>query len=503
MHGCCARVGCAAETSMSMSYRRLAACGLSLLLSVAGCGSDDAEGGSTRNDNGNDSDAAADAASTHDPEDAGSSVDASAPGDASAPADASIKPAPESDVVVTNTSFESALAVTGPDAPLQFVTHAGQAAYFKFEGKADTFYVLSTERGTFSPDNTISVFNSDHELIAANDVGSVWFGDYIDARLLLRLDAEGTYYIRAEDRSIPSEYLNEKFETLRSYHMQVKEIPRDEPTPGYAFVSGADIVFQHDPTMQFTYVTLLGDLQPGRQDAFTIRGAESQALIGQLLQTSLGDTANDTPKQAPPLAVSVLDAMPPHTLARIERANGQFNIHPPVSDASYSVEVDLTDKAAAHAFYAIDLVMLAENPPEKSDDANDQVTGAEVIELSGSSSRRGRVLARLPAADVDYYRFEASEGEAIRVGCEAESGGSGVRALKAELLDATEKSLAVSKESASESLEVKDVPVPATGTYYLRLSADAPASAPTANAQGSDVIEPWVRCAVIAAPVGT
>jgi hypothetical protein len=90
---------------------------------------------------------------------------------------------------------------------------------------------------------------------------------------------------------------------------------------------------------------------------------------------------------------------------------------------------------------------------------------------------------------VDYYRFELGVGDRVRVACEGESAGSGVRGLSAEIRSASDEKLgAAASETSLVNLAIEPVEVAAEGTYHLRLSSAAGASAS---------IEPWVRCAVL------
>lgn len=457
---------------------------LAVVHGLAGCADDDGA-----------EPAAADAAVTdaapaaHD-EDAGAPTNSP---DATSPhADAAVG---EPALQITNLSFETATALSLPAAPLQFVILSGQSSYFSFEGRANTFYALTTERSVFSPDNTISVFDPEQKLLGQNDEGSLWSSDRIDARLLIRLERDGTHYIRIEQASLPAESLHQTYDPPLSYHIAVREIEAGSEGFGLELAdeTPSGIEFLRDPSDEYAYVTLLGDLTPGDSDVFEIHGQAEQALIGRLLRT----TTAITNANGAAVVVSVLDQTQQHALARIERAQSQVNIHPPVADATYRVRVELSSSAPRHAAYALDLVMLDENPAEKAEAANNELAGAEALALTGPVSRRGRVLARLPADDVDYYAFEAKLGERLLVGCEAESAGSGVRGLKAELLDSAQKSLATaSEESSAQTLLIEDVPVTQAGMHYLKLSSTAAAAAGV----GADVIEPWVRCAVIAGP---
>ena len=121
--------------------------------------------------------------------------------------------------------------------------------------------------------------------------------------------------------------------------------------------------------------------------------------------------------------------------------------------------------------------------------ANNTLSGAEPVTFTGMRARRGLLLSRLPAGDVDYYRFDVMQGQGIRVACEAESAGSGVRGLSAEIRGADDAKLVGATETNLENLRSAPVTAPTAGTYYLRLSG-------TSVAQTA-AVEPWVRCVLL------
>jgi hypothetical protein len=162
-----------------------------------------------------------------------------------------------------------------------------------------------------------------------------------------------------------------------------------------------------------------------------------------------------------------------------------------VADADYTLSVRTDVALGNNAFYAIDLVLLPDNPSEEATD-NDTLESAQTIELKGGFLRRGTILAELPALDHDYFAFEAQGNDRVDVRCEGESAGSGVRELRAQLRNGEDELLGEATEALDTGLFLTGVTVDAPGTYYLRLSSATPASAESAPA--------WVRCAIIAEP---
>jgi hypothetical protein len=77
------------------------------------------------------------------------------------------------------------------------------------------------------------------------------------------------------------------------------------------------------------------------------------------------------------------------------------------------------------------------------------------------------------------------------VGCEAESAGSGIRSLHAEVRDADDAVLASAVETPIAGLFMEPFVLETTGPHYLRIWSESASASP---------IEHWVRCVVNAGP---
>jgi hypothetical protein len=387
-----------------------------------------------------------------------------------------------------NASFETARAVDVGGATMQRVVNDQQVDYYSFEAKAGVFYELGTAQGRFSPDNVLRVFDPSRALVAENDKGSRYPNDHVDARLVIRPEHTGTYYVTVEDRVSQGVEPEGHFVPPLFYQLSVREITSD--TAGYALevddALPATLTLQADERMQNYYVTLLGELGDGDElDTIELQGMLDRALIGTLHAT--GPDGDGSTAQT--LSVRVVANDDGHLLATCSLQDGQLNIHPPVDDAKYRVEIRAGEHTGGNGFYALDLVLLRDNPHERTDTENNSIDGAEPVMLGGASTRRGLLLSRLPADDVDYYRFDAQAMQRVAVTCEGESGGSGIRGMKAELVAPTRQPLASAREDSPKPLLIEPVELEQSGTFYLKLSSETPAAA-----EGG---EPWVRCAVI------
>jgi hypothetical protein len=395
-------------------------------------------------------------------------------------------------VLPDNGGFETARAVEVGADTMQRVVNASQVDYYSFEAKAGSFYVLSTDKSGFSPDNVITVLDPERNAIAENDSGSLYPNDHVDTRVIVRPEHAGTYYVIVEDRVLPGADAEGHFIPPLFYRLSLREITAG--TEGYALETAGDeqpaLALALEPRTQTHYITLLGTLSDRDDtDTFTLQGLLDYALIGQLHKAG----AQGDGSTAEAATVRVIADSDGHLLARCALTTGQSNIHPPVDDATYRIQVSAGDKdIGSNAFYAIDLVLLHDNPHERTELDNDSVMAAEPVMLSGGSNRRGLLLSRLPAKDIDHYRFDAQAGDLVAINCEGESGGSGVRGLTAEVLTPMMASVVKGRELSPKPLYIKPTALEQAGTYYLKLTSETP----VAEAM-DDSVEPWVRCAVL------
>jgi hypothetical protein len=385
-----------------------------------------------------------------------------------------------------NVDFASAERLTPGEAPrLQDERRADQVDYYVFAGEAGQFVELTTDRNTFSPDNMLSLYDGAHKLIAQNDDGGRGAGSDVDARLIVRLPESGDYYVTVEDLWTPESFFRAGVPLL-FYHLALRELTDD--TEGVAIArddAPVTVRFVEDLDTGFSRALLLAELDTDEL-TFELAGGADQALIGSVVPT--GPSGNGSTLEDGELRVVDDDD---HVLAHIDHALGQRDFHPPVDDASYHLVLSAVDTPGDNAFHAIDLIMLADNPEEQAEDDNGEQSDAEPLELSEGTWRRALVLLRLPAGDEDYYVFDGKGGETITVVCEGQSGGSGVRGLNAELLDA-DGVIGAAVEETAANLSIPVTPIAETGPLYLHVWTDDDAE--------TVEVEPWARCAIDTGP---
>lgn len=406
--------------------------------------------------------------------------------DADTDADAAVE---ETDpTILTNFSFDTAKRVEVDSiGVLQPLESADQVDYYAFDAEAGEFYVITTNRGRFTPDNVIKLYGPSREKLAENDAGWLWPGDAVDARLVVRARETGRHYVVIEDRVLPDAAFSTEGVPTFFYRVTVQHAAPSTVGIGWEAALPEAVALvrfaEHEPT-GIAYVTLLGELHEGEVDRFQLQGRVGQVLVGHVLPG--GVTGNGSTLTTGHVAVRDASG---HVVAEIDRALGVQLIHPPLGEATYTLSVSTDGALGDNAFYAIDLVLLMDNPHEEASD-NDALESAHPLPLAGGFLRRGTLLAELPPLDVDYYAFEAMAGDRIDVVCEAASAGSGVRGLVAEIRDGDDAVLGAAEETLEGGLRLERVMVEQAGTYYLRLSSQTSADSAAPDA--------WVRCAVIA-----
>ncbi|MET0342985.1 MAG: PPC domain-containing protein [Polyangiales bacterium] len=381
----------------------------------------------------------------------------------------------------TYVSFETALRVEPDGQPvLTDELHAAQVDYYVFHAIAGAYYEISTENDIYSPDNVLTLFDAERKEVASNDSGSRYPDDVFDARLVVRIPVTGDYYVRIEDHKTPPEFFRSRFPLL-FYHLNVRTIAPD--TAGYVRVEDGRVParFESDTRDGYRFVTLIGEFH-GEVERIALDGARDQALIARFHP---GGVAGDgSTVDHPRVRVSAPDG---HVLAAIESSASREYIRPPVSEGSHQIELTTQGPLGANAFYAIDLVLLDDNPAERNESENHALGGAEVLRFTRGNAGRALLLARVPPGDVDYFEVPADGGRSVVVSCEGESTGSGVRGLSADLVDASGHLLASGAEGDDGIL--LRVSLESRLPHYLRLHSD--------HTEAPESIEAWVRCAVL------
>lgn len=393
-----------------------------------------------------------------------------------ASSDAALAPPDGEGEIDLRTSFDKAQRVEVDGiAPLVDERGVDQVDHFVFHGLAGHYYEIATENQMWSPDNFIVLYDAQRKVLARNDTGSIWPGDKIDARLLVRLPADGDYYLTVEDPHTPAAFFEQSL-SLLYYHLTIREVTAS--TPGFAAAGGA-LSFQSDSSSVYRYVTVFGEAKPGK-NTVSFEGVPDQALIAQVHRG--GVEGDGSSLNAGVIAVSDKDG---RRLAAIDRAMGQTLFRPPLAGGTVTVSLDVSSALGDNPFYVLDLVLLAENPKEANEAGNGSMQGAERLRWSRQTSGRALLLSRLPSGDTDYYLVMGTRGQLFGFSCEGESSGSGVRGLRAELVDAQGRVLVAMSQEGGTDLTTYGLTE--DGPVYLKLSSTTPPAS-------ADSVESWVRC---------
>lgn len=380
-------------------------------------------------------------------------------------------------------SFETAKLLWLPAGVRQDIEHSAQKNYFAFDAEAGGFYALQTSSGRSSPNVAISLYDENRKLLAQNDQGSLWPGDGVDARLVVRTPHAGRYFVKVQDDATPAAFFTDPSLPERYYRLDVRALKPD--SEGVTYVQpgqASDVAFAFDADSKYLYTTVVGLLRPSAVETISLTGLVDRALLGHVLEP--GTAGDGSTGGAGP--VQVRRSSDQQLLAESPGTPGQLKLFPPISAASYTLSVSAPVVVGDNGFFAVDLALLPEDPREQHEVENALLAQAEPITLTGTGSARGMFLSDVPGGDVDYYSFSATAGQTAGLSCTAQSSGSGARQLHAELRDATDQTLATATEAPNHDLSIASFAIPQAGTYAVRLSSDHTPAAGEA--------EPWVRC---------
>jgi hypothetical protein len=393
--------------------------------------------------------------------------------------DAGDAPAP-----VPNESFETARPV-GDEGALIDVLHEDQHNYFTLEVEAGDTYAIHTAINDYSPDVVLSIYDAQRVLVARNDVGSLWPGDRVDARVVTRFARGGRYYVEVRDTSTPPEFFSQSGFSLNYYVLHVRKVTAD--TPGFATPSSsAAPVFETDASSGYRYLTLVGDLSADAPVSTRIDSAGDDALIAHVHGS--GSEGNGSPCTPDTVRMETAGGL---LIAETHGASESLPFYPPLHAGQHTLRAR-GSAGCSGGFFSLDLVLLPDNPREQVEAGNGTFGGAEPVVMKGLGYHRGLILADVAPGDVDYFSFDTLAGGYVTSSCEGESAGSGIRGLTVELRDASDRLVATATPREDGPLDIDSFPVTADGKMALRLTSSGNAS--------PDGAEPWLRCVVITSP---
>lgn len=498
--------------------------GLSMVMAVfgstalGGCGSDDAD----PNEGTPDSGASSSGSSSGRPNPSSSSGE------------------PDAGPQVNNDSFETAaLLATGEGGSLTPSDDADSDGFLAGSiepGKARYYYIeldeasagypmvfLANARETDSDDSKhdlyVSLYNEDRQQIAANDDALYGYGTFRNPLLRTVIPAAGRYYLKVEpfcelaeaecaagwDSAVtdPSFVVGTGFMNADAYGVDNDTTADANGTPATAVpvalapLSSSGTVLAYDgglfgssssaTDLDYYKVNIPSDLpleanhRVSLNVVFPLAGSKGTGASSTASVAWLVDSADPGNKLA---SFDVKGAL---ALENAATFGAEASI-PLQKNHDYYVVVQNADAAAGNYYFA-SATALSGNPVESdAAGANDTAATAQALTVADTTSSYF-VEGDLATGDVDYFKVAVVSGKTkIAVSCGAQSSGSGVRGLKATILNgATEVSNAV--ENATSGLSLSDVDVPSGATELL-------VKLEPSQAQAAGITGAFYRCGI-------
>jgi len=398
-----------------------------------------------------------------------------------------------------NDTFATASAINpGATSPTDgTIDPAGDVDYYTFQGTEGQWIEIVTstdDTATTRADTVITLYDSTMTRIAENDDSLPRFD--VDAGLITRLPATGTYYVLVQEWSTWAD------ETAvggpnYDYELAVGEIPATAAIANVDAEAGDDAASAQALTEQVVTGGGASFIMGTFDDAtdvdvysFTITGTLSSSYSVNLMPD--GDAAYGA--AAPPARLRITNADGTETVAAMDPSafspvapGTNVDLAPSLPPGDYLLFVEGGGTAD---FYVIKAFRGGDNPPEAMDLTNGVVATPETIALTANPDvaglRSGFILANIGDADTDYYSITTMGTEQVSVTCGSRSLGSGVVDLTVALFDSTGTTqIATDTETETEGATLEDVAVPAAGTYLVRL---------TKGSQDTEVTSTFVRC---------
>jgi len=354
----------------------------------------------------------------------------------------------------------------------------GDQDFFVFEGTAGQWLEISALPDDYSSElfPIVTLFDADERQVAEGFI------------VTTHLVTSGTYYVKVEDYSSilgnPAPFGSPD----ETYTFDLVE-PVDGVDDNYFDTElGDDAASARPfPTSSFFFTDLLGVYDhAGDRDVYSLTLTGSGVKWFSAYVAFPGTNGNGATCDYQ--ALWVTDATGSEILARVDYT--AFDLNPPLpSPATYLLWVEKDTAApSTNDFYEVNafggfdddaferetLALPGTNDTIELADAND-----EVVPLGTSATY---FITYLPAGDVDYVAFDATSALAIEAYCVANSSGSGLIGMTAQIRDSSDTILSTATEPG---LDFLDTTLPAAGRYYFRLSAAE---------QDPEVSGNWVRC---------
>ncbi|MCB9594840.1 MAG: PPC domain-containing protein [Sandaracinaceae bacterium] len=410
-----------------------------------------------------------------------------------------------------NDTFADAdpIEVGAADPTMARIGTPGDLDYYSFEGTAGTWIIVSTEANPdddpMMVDTVVTLYDSSMTMIAENDDSVPRFNT--DSELITRLPSDGTYYVLVQEFSSWRAGETPEGQADFNYSLSVAELNLTAAAVTVDGEGGDDVASAQAARLPANtagtadFGIIIGDFEDATDvDVYSFTIAPGRASARALMMPSGAAGYGSTTAIG---RMWITNADGSETIARLAVMESDTlnltSIWPPLPAGDYNLFVEASGAPGSNGFYVLKGFRFAEdNPPEDTatETANDDPATPQALTVEAdpddATIRRGYILAQLGDGDTDHFSFNAMATEEINVYCGSATAGSGVMGLSAAVLDSTgAMTLRMQNETATATIGIENLAVPAMGTYLVRL---------TKTGQSPEVTGTWVRCAVVLAP---
>ncbi len=391
---------------------------------------------------------------------------------------------------------------------------AGDKDYFRFTAKKGDWINLHTEANTMDDpmmvDTVITLFTQDGKTQLA-EVDDAWpRGNTPDSDMDFHVPLDGTYCLQVQEFSSWKKGATPKGDPSFQYVAVMVPYSADnlKVIQGLDLDAGSNDTLQTPQTLKNVFVNSMsaqifdrvyGLLDPKTdKDVYKIT-TPAKAAVFQLDFPPAGPKGNGSTDGIGLVNLwsgngqTLIAQLNYDDATKLFKPSGRYGMSgvPVAEKTDYLLEIN---RGAADVgtndfyFYAASTGDNTALNPQEANDANNKTSaGAETMtaqqNMKNPKFTNRFIGGTIPAGDVDYWKFNANQGENIIVVCSSQRAGSGVGDFTVELYqDPAKAALQAETEVAtadilwddpttSEDASKPSVKAPTTGTYYIKLSA--------------------------------
>ena len=371
---------------------------------------------------------------------------------------------------------------------------AGDQDYFRFEGEQGQWLIITTDANADDDDamvdTVLTLYNSDRTRIAQNDN---YDDGEADSRIVTRLPATDTYYVKVQDAQNMGIDANRGERTF-VYTLKIRALATDNEQVNLGVESGndADSAQVLGWSERYHYAWIVGGYDAVDDVdvySFTIPTQEEAGDKRQFDMNIYKASPSGNGSTSRVGRVWITDAQGA-IVARRTPGTDFDTFAPNLAPGDYKFWVEHPGgQAGGNDFYVLLVYRRSDNDPELEEDTNGTLENAEQITLAPNGSLQSFfVLAHIPDGDVDYFRINIAENHRLTVVCRSRSAGSGVVDMTVSVRDSQDQEISSDIEDGTRAY-LRDANPGRTeaGPLYVRLSKVG---------QLEDVVGNFVRCGI-------